>query len=389
MTRIPTVAVDAGHGGFDRVPAHVTPGKRTPRLTESLAFNGQTYTKGMEIYERQLNEVVKDFTVKGLKRCGINTYDVAPEASDVSLKTRVSRANAKGCDLYVSFHHNALNGDVFQSKAFGPVVIHHYNCQAKSMTLSKNIYAYLKTDVDYYSNGATKYGVRADKDVSGFSLYVLRNTNMAACLIEFGFMDCIGDLKKIVTTKFQIASAEATVKGICKTLGVKYIEPSSVEQEKPSVDKDEFKPVKLNKRMYTTTRVNFREKATTNSDIIKTLDDNTEIYALEKVSSSWIKIKYLGKIGYMSSKYLTEKRPNGTIISDTDLKPMSGVISILKNCNIREVADWDGKACGEVKKGEAFTVVGRILPKGTGDYMYKIKSGVYVTASSTYVKYKK
>lgn len=164
---------------------------------------------------------------KGLDRCNIGHIQLAQGDTDISLKTRVAKANSNKCDLVVSLHANALSGTQWQTKAYGLVVIRHVNCQAKTKALANNCYHHLSKEVDWYSDGATKYGVRKDTDISGFSLYILKHTKAPAILIEYGFMDNWEDVKKMVTDKFQKECAEATVKGICDTLGVKYIAPKT------------------------------------------------------------------------------------------------------------------------------------------------------------------
>ena len=213
------IACDDGHG-------METAGKRTPALKENITFNGKTYKKGSCIHENEFNEHIMDLFIKGCKRCGIDTLQVAPGTKDVVLATRVKTANNAKTDLYISFHANALTG-TWQDKAYGLVVIHHKNCQSKTKTLANNVYKYLKSEVKWYSNGATKYGVRADTDISGHSLYVLKNTIMPSILVEYGFMDNWNDVKMMCTEKFAKDCAEATLKGVCDTLGVVYKAPST------------------------------------------------------------------------------------------------------------------------------------------------------------------
>lgn len=222
------IGLDDGHG-------METAGKRTCKLKEDLKFRGKTFKKGSIIHENDFNENLMELVEKGLDRCGIGHMQLAPGDSDISLQNRVKTANAKKCDLVVSFHANALVGTEWQTKAYGLVVIHTANCSAKSKTLAKNCYNHLSKDVKWYSNGATKYGVRADKDISGHTLYILRNTNMPSVLIEYGFMDNWEDVKMMCSETFQRGCAEATVQGICETLGVKYVAPKGeATQEKPN-----------------------------------------------------------------------------------------------------------------------------------------------------------
>lgn len=221
------IGLDDGHG-------METAGKRTAPLKSALKFRGKTFRKGSCIHENDFNENLMELVEKALDRCGIGHMQLAPGDNDVSLANRVKTANAKKCDLVVSLHANALAGTEWQEKAYGLVVIHHNNCQAKSKTLAKNCYEYLSTEVEWYSNGATKYGVRADTDISGYSLYILKNTSMPSILVEYGFMDNWEDVKLMCSEKFQNECAEATVKGICETLGVNYVAPKDVPQETPS-----------------------------------------------------------------------------------------------------------------------------------------------------------
>ena len=211
------VGCDDGHG-------METAGKRTPPLRGKLSFRGKEFKKGSIIHENDFNENLMELFIKGCKRCGLDSIQLAPGDSDIPLSARVSKANSKGCDIVVSFHANALTGEKWQTKAHGLVVIKHENCQSKTDTLAKNIYKYLsdEDDVDWYKDGGTRYGVREDTDISGFSLYILRNTKMPAVLIEYGFMDHWEDVKRMVKPSFQKSCAEATLKGVCKTLGVPY-----------------------------------------------------------------------------------------------------------------------------------------------------------------------
>lgn len=213
------IACDDGHG-------METGGKRTPPLPYDLMFNGKLRKKGEIIHENEFNQVVMKLFMEGCKRCKINTIEVAPTDKDIPLATRVNTANNSNADLYISFHVNALY-DRWQTGAYGLVVIHHVNCSAKAKTLANNVYKELKNNVKWYSNGATKYGVRADINISGYNLYVLKNTKMPAILVELGFMDNIEDVKIIVTPKFANDCAESILKGACDTLGATYISPPS------------------------------------------------------------------------------------------------------------------------------------------------------------------
>ncbi|MEW9079331.1 N-acetylmuramoyl-L-alanine amidase [Terrisporobacter glycolicus] len=295
------IALDDGHG-------METPGKRTPPLKNDLYIDGKLIRKkGEVIKENEFNRAVVKYLEKALKRCGFDVLLVAPGDSDVPLKTRVIRANSAGADAYVSKHYNAV-GEKWQSKVKGPVTIIHYNSSSKSKELAKNVHEELwKLHKDY---NCKNFGVGKDTDISGFSLYVLRNTKMPAILTESGFMDNMTEAVKMLDPTFQKLDAEGTCKGICKTFGVKYIDPNNEENE----DKNED-------------------------------EKNNEEY-------------------YTSVKYIKVK---------------------VKELNIRNSASWEKNAIsGTVKKNEIFTVVKKI--KAGNSYMYKLKSGYFISADSKYVE---
>lgn len=294
------IALDDGHGMG-------TAGKRTPPLTKDLYINGKLVRKkGEVIKENEFNKAVVNYLGQALKRCGFDVLYVASGDSDVPLKTRVNRANQAKADAYISKHYNAI-GEKWQSRAKGLVTIIHYNSSSTSKKLAQNVHEELwKLHTDHK---CINYGVKKDIDISGFSLYVLRNTNMPAILTESGFMDNMVEAKDMLDPDFQRADAEGTCKGICKTFGVKYVEPKKEEEKEYNKDKE-----------------------------------NNEV--------------------------------------DTDVKYIKVIV---KELNIRSVASWDENAVsGIVREGEVFTVEKKV--KVDSSYMYKLKSGYFITASPKYVQ---
>ena len=165
------IGLDDGHG-------METQGKRTPKLKTDLMFRGKLRKKGTIIHENDFNENIMELIEKGLDRFGIDHIQLAEGDTDIPLKNRVKKANKLNCDLVVSCHANALEGDKWQDKAYGLVVIHTENCSSTSKKLAKNCYNHLKDEVDWYKNGGTKYGVRADTDISGFTLYIFEELTL-------------------------------------------------------------------------------------------------------------------------------------------------------------------------------------------------------------------
>ena len=144
-----------------------------------------------------------------------------------------------------------------------------------------------------------------DVDMSGFTLAILRQTNMPAILIEYGFMDYEKEAKLMLDKKHQKKCAEAVAKAVCEYFGVTYVAKKSE---------------------------------------VKNTDDKPQVAS---------KTKYL------------------RIIADS--------------VNIHSSADFNSSSVvGKVKKGDVFTIAQKI--ERTGTDMYKLKSGVYITASTKYVE---
>lgn len=63
--------------------------------------------------------------------------------------------------------------------------------------------------------------------------------------------------------------------------------------------------------------VNMRTEPTTTAQIIQAIPITTEVEFIEKTSTQWYKIEYLGMQGYMMAKYLKQKQ---STISQDDLR---------------------------------------------------------------------
>lgn len=271
------VAIDAGHGIN-------TAGKRSVKLSSDLYIDGVLIRKkGQTIKEYEWNKAVSEYLAAALKRCGINTMYTADMTgkTDIPLNSRANTANKKGADILISNHYNAIgSSQAWQSRVKGLLVLRTKNASSKSIRLGKLAVKHLEKDINYeYS-----YGLMRDVDMSGFTLAILRQTNMPAILIEYGFMDYEKEAKLMLDKKHQKK---------CE---------------------------------------------------VKNTDDKPQVAS---------KTKYL------------------RIIADS--------------VNIHSSADFNSSSVvGKVKKGDVFTIAQKI--ERTGTDMYKLKSGVYITASTKYVE---
>lgn len=295
------VGLDDGHGIN-------TAGKRTVALKEDITFNGKVRKKGTIIHENEFNEAIMKLVEKELKSSDVGYVELAPTDADTPLSTRANTANSKGCDLVVSIHANALAGTKWQTGAYGLVVIKTKNCQSKTSKLADIMYKHLKT-VDFPSNGETKYGVRVDTEISGFTLAILRQTKMPAVLVELGFMDNWTDVKKMCTPSFQKDCAVKIAKAICEYLGVKYKASGS---SNPSVSE---------------------------GDVISTKHFQVRVTCKEAL-------------------------------------------------NVRKVADWKAEPITTVPNGNYLDVIATVKPKNSDGKpnMYKLESGLYITAHPNYTE---
>lgn len=219
------VGIDAGHG-------MCTEGKQSVPMSEDLYINGKLVRKkGKVIKENERNRGVSEYLAKALNRCGIDTMFTADMTGkkDTPLSTRAAKANEAECDILISNHYNAIgNCDKWQTKCKGLLVLRTKNCSSKSIELGNLVAKQLYSDIDYeYS-----YGLMRDVDMSGFTLAILRQTNMPAILIEYGFMDYKKEAKLMLNTEHQEKCAESVCKAICKYFGVRYVSPHKEIEDK-------------------------------------------------------------------------------------------------------------------------------------------------------------
>lgn len=203
-----TVAIDAGHGKN-------TAGKR---CLKSLDPN--------ETREWVLNSRIAAKVCARLEAAGVHAIrvdDITGE-TDVALSERTAKANAAGCALYVSIHHDSgVNGG-----AGGGVTVFSYTkSSAKAVALRDAVY-------EHVIKFAGLRGNRANPKTTA-DFYVLRKTSMPAVLIECGFMDSKTDVPVILTDAYAENAARGIVEGICEVLGVKIPEGETEDVNKAEI----------------------------------------------------------------------------------------------------------------------------------------------------------
>lgn len=164
-----------------------------------------------------LNKSIGMYAVPELQRHGVNIT-----VTTGILAHRVQVANSIGADMFVSVHNNAGGGD-------GTEVLY---TSEKGKILAQNI---LDAIV-----GAGLNNSRGLKDRD--NLYVLNNTKMPAALVECAFMDT-SDIQAVDTEEERKAFGISIAKGILKTLGISYTNPTPpkpVESDQSSSSTETF-----------------------------------------------------------------------------------------------------------------------------------------------------
>ena len=141
---------------------------------------------------------------------------------DISRPERCKRANEWGADIYISFHHNAVEKSshpmVNGVKCFsgGGTVV--YVCKGldkngTTRTMQRDLYEKLIKHTGLKGNRSNPYGQ------ANFDVLVL--TDMTALLIENGFMDSYYDVPIILSNEFVEQTSEAIVEFIANNFDVK------------------------------------------------------------------------------------------------------------------------------------------------------------------------
>ena len=135
-----------------------------------------------------------------------------------SLAEKIKECNNYDPALALDIHNNAGGGD-------GAEVFHHHG-GGKGKVLAENILA------EAVKIGQNSRGPKIRKNTSGTDYYgFIRSTNAPAVIVECAFLDNKNDIAIIDTVEEQKAFGIAIAKGILKTLGIEWKEPT-VEADK-------------------------------------------------------------------------------------------------------------------------------------------------------------
>ena len=173
------IALDPGHGGED----------------EGCSRE--------EVFEKEINLAIARAAETKLLEMGYQVMLTRENDGELTLEERVSKANQAGADLYVSIHQNACEE---QSSNVSGIEV-WYN-EDKGDGGSKRL-AQLIHNYSLLSTEAKDREVIADK-----GLYVIRETDMPACLIETGFLSNKAERENLAGEEYQEKLAQGIVNGI-------------------------------------------------------------------------------------------------------------------------------------------------------------------------------
>jgi N-acetylmuramoyl-L-alanine amidase len=173
-----TVLLDNGHGGLIN-GIYQTSGKRA-------THNGKT------IYEGEFNRAIVNGIIEQLTLLNIPYVNITPEYSDITLETRVARANKypANSSIFFSIHSNAGGGSGSEfyttprqtkSDKIATILGEEYRKEFPNRIL--------RTD---FSDGDL------DKE---FDFYVIKRTKMPGVLTENFFMDNLDEFTNILNTR--------------------------------------------------------------------------------------------------------------------------------------------------------------------------------------------
>lgn len=176
------IVVDAGHGGSD------------PGAVNSEGINEKDINLAIA---KKLKSILegKDYSVKMTRETD----------ATVSLASRVKIANDFSADIFVSIHINTFELDIngkYCSKNGAETF--YYRTSTKSKEFAEIVQENVVSSL-----GVNDRGIKPDTESAEGSLYVLKNTNMPAVLVEPGFICNKEDMAKLSqeSEKIQLASA--------------------------------------------------------------------------------------------------------------------------------------------------------------------------------------
>jgi len=190
----PLILIDPGHGGDD------------------YGTNSSGISKYHEKYlNLSTSELVRNF----LLQFGYRVFMTRTDDTFISLEERTNIANQRNPVLFVSIHYNSAPNPI----AEGIEVFYYRDDRNKARSNKSKLLAQSILDKTLQRTQAKSRGVKHG------NLAVIRETNMAAILIEGGFMSSASEMEKIKKVSYQKSLALGIAQGIQDYLNKQGITP--------------------------------------------------------------------------------------------------------------------------------------------------------------------
>ena len=181
--------LDPGHGGINPdTGKYVTPGKRSPKWKD-----------GCQYFEGKGNRCIVNSILKKCRENNIIALDIVNDWQDISLATRVNRANSvnsyHGNCIYISVHSNGFS----QESAHG-YSVYTSRGNTKSDQYAEILLKYMQ--LEFPDRKMRKDTSDSDRDKEA-DFYVLSKTKMPAILSENFFMTNKEECKLLLQKSFR------------------------------------------------------------------------------------------------------------------------------------------------------------------------------------------
>jgi N-acetylmuramoyl-L-alanine amidase len=171
------IVIDAGHGAHD-------PG---------TSKNGVT--------EKSITLKVSKLVEAKLKNAGAKVLMIRSTDSFLTLEQRTAFAKKNFAETFVSIHVNSAASSAKGTETFFDSSSNPNSAESKSLA-------------KYIQNNIVKKANMADRGVKDNRFYVVRNNNVAAVLVELGFLTNSEDYKKLTSDKYLEIYADSIYQGL-------------------------------------------------------------------------------------------------------------------------------------------------------------------------------
>lgn len=199
-------------------PGHAHGSDEGVKITTDGVYYSET-DLDMQVAEKLTSELQK----RGYSVIMTRTEDQKFTSINDSLAHRADIANNSNAAFYISIHHNTVSG-VPEAKGFET----YYSVAVKDadygggldnarLEKSKKMAKLINDNIVKKLN-ANNRGAKSDKETAAGSLFVLRNTNMPAVLVETGFLSNEEEAKRCADSESQQLVAEAIAEVISQNI---------------------------------------------------------------------------------------------------------------------------------------------------------------------------